>query len=132
MKNLTQLPFLEARRDSASLCFLYNIIHQNMDFESAPIVARSVARFTRHSNSHQLQLPFCRTTQYQNSFFPRTISKWNSLPEGLLANSDTLFFQTSYLFKLLLTFIITYCALLTYYNSLCHSLYCLCIGTCLH
>ena len=88
--DLTQLPSLEAQRDSARLCFLYNIIHQNMDFESAPIAARSVTQFTRHSNSHQLQLPFCCTTQYQNSFFPRTISKRNSLPEGLLANSVTL------------------------------------------
>ena len=101
--DLTQLPFLEARRDSASLCFLY-IIHQNMDFESARIAARSVARFTRHSNSHQLQLPSCHTTQYQNSFFPTTILKCNSMPERLLANNDTFFIQTSYQFKLSLTY----------------------------
>ena len=33
---LSQLPSLETRRNHATLCFLYNIVHQNMDFESAP------------------------------------------------------------------------------------------------
>ena len=53
--DLTQLPFLEAHRDLASLCFLYNIVHRNMDFECAPVTSRTISHFTRYSNSHQLQ-----------------------------------------------------------------------------
>ena len=87
--DLTRLPSLETRRDHASLCFLYNIVHQNMDFESAPVASRTISRFTRYSNSHQLQQPYCRTTWFQNSFFPRVISMWNSLPEEVLATHSS-------------------------------------------
>ena len=32
---LSQLPSLETRRNRATLCFLYNIVYQNINFESA-------------------------------------------------------------------------------------------------
>ena len=41
----------------------------------------TVSRLTRYSNSHQLRQPYCHTNAFQNSFFPKTISKWNSLSE---------------------------------------------------
>ena len=60
---------MEVRRDNAGLCFLYNIVYQNMDFVSAPVESRAVSRFTRHSNTHQLQQPYCRTIEFQNSSY---------------------------------------------------------------
>ena len=54
----------------SGLCYMYNIVHNNMDFESAPVQPRPVSHFTRHSNNHQLQQPCCHTNAFQNSFFP--------------------------------------------------------------
>lgn len=89
----THLPSLETRRDHAGLCYLFNIVHHNMDFGSAPVAPRPVSRYTRYSNSHQLQQPYCRTNSYQYSFFPKVISKWNSLPEELLTCPTLLSFK---------------------------------------
>ena len=83
--DLAQLPPLSTRRDCASLCYMYNMVHNNMDFESALVGPRPVSRFTRHSNNYQLQQPSCHTNVFQNSFFPKTISMWNSLPKEVLA-----------------------------------------------
>ena len=77
----THLPSLETRRDHPGLCYLFNIVHHSMDFGSAPVAPTAVSRYTRHSNSHQLQQPFCPSISYQHSFFPKVISLWNSLPE---------------------------------------------------
>ena len=79
--DLAHIPPLIARRDHAALCYMYNIVHNNMDFENAPIEPRPISRLTRYSNSHQLRQPYCHTNAFQNSFFPKTISKWNSLSE---------------------------------------------------
>ena len=67
------------------LCYMYNIVHNNMDFENALVEPRPISRLTRHSNSHQLRQPYCHTNAFQNSFFPKTISMWNSLSEEVFA-----------------------------------------------
>ena len=92
---LANLPTMRMRRDRASLCYLYNIVHNNMDFTSAPVDPRPVARSTRFSNNHQLQQPYCHTTAYKNSFFPKTINKWNSLPEDVLACTTLASFKSA-------------------------------------
>ena len=68
--DLAHIPPLIARRDRAALCYMYNIVHNNMDFENAPIEPRPIS-LTRHSNSHQLRQPYCHTNAFQNSFFLR-------------------------------------------------------------
>ena len=82
--DLSNLPSLGMRRDHAGLCYMFNIVHQNMDFENAPVTPRPVSHFTRNSNNYQLQQPYCRTNAFKNSFFPKITSVWNSLPEEIL------------------------------------------------
>ena len=49
--DLSNLPSpMGMRRDHAGLCYMFNIVHQNMDFENAPVTRRPV------SNTH-LTLP---------------------------------------------------------------------------
>jgi hypothetical protein len=40
-----------------------------------------------------LNIPHCRTTYRQKSFFPRTIPEWNSLPESVVAAPSLQAFQ---------------------------------------
>ena len=61
------LPSLVTRRDRAGLCYMYNIVHSSIDFESAPVEPRTVSSFTRHSNSYQLQQFSCHSKL--NAFF---------------------------------------------------------------
>jgi hypothetical protein len=68
------LSSLAIRRDHAGLCYIYNIVHSNMDFESVPVEPRTISRFTRHSNRYQLQQFSCHSNAFLNSFFPKKIS----------------------------------------------------------
>ena len=38
--DLSNLPSLGMRRDHAGLCYMFNIVHHNMDFENAPVIPR--------------------------------------------------------------------------------------------
>ena len=88
---LSRLPSLETQRNRATLCFLCNIVHQNMDFE----VLQSHQDQSPNSQDKAIAIGcsspiYSRTAYYQNSFFPRAISMWNSLPEEVLANCTSL------------------------------------------
>ena len=72
---------------------MYNIVHSNMDFESAPVEPRTVSRLTRHRNRYQLQQFSCHSNAYMNSFFPKTISTWNCLPDEVLASPSLASFK---------------------------------------
>ena len=75
----TELPSLKARRIQASLCHLFKIIHGLTEFADAPVHQQSFTFNTRSSNKPVVRLPQLRTQSYQDSFFPATISIWNSL-----------------------------------------------------
>ena len=62
------------------LSFFFVVI----DIYMAPVVNRIQVRTTRHSNNLQLVTLYCHSNQFMNSFFPKTISQWNLLPEELL------------------------------------------------
>ena len=56
----TSLPSLETRRQRARLCFLHNIVHNNIDFPNAPVAPRA-------ANKTQQQLPTIVTSMpYQS------------------------------------------------------------------
>jgi len=82
----SNLPPLTKRRDVASLCHLYKILH---GLCSSPNPFRPHSRPSlRHLNSCAVEVPFCRLTLSQRSFYPYVASLWNYLPETIVKSSS--------------------------------------------
>jgi len=73
---------LSERRSYLRLCYLFQIINGNFVFPNPPIARRQLEHNLRNVTHHLMQ-PFARTSAYQYSFFPNTISDWNSLPASI-------------------------------------------------
>ena len=71
------LPTLKDRRLYLNLCTLFKIIHNLISLPN------TLTQSTRN-NLPLYRVPFARTTAYQTSFFPSTISVWNNLPSETL------------------------------------------------
>ena len=84
------IPSLEHRRQLSSIILLYKIIHNLIDISSTDLL--SITTTTRGHNQwfHHL---FARTSQYCNSFFPRAIRLWNSLPPHLIQQQSLITFK---------------------------------------
>ena len=77
----TNLESLEYRRSQASLCHLFKIVRGTTEFVDAPVTRRVFSYNSRSSAKQVLCMPRPKTTSYQHSFFPKTINRWNKLPE---------------------------------------------------
>lgn len=75
---------LESRRRLARLSFLHNIVTSKVQITPSTLVQPSSTRRTRHTHTQSLQPIFAKTNQFKLSFFPRTISEWNALPETVV------------------------------------------------
>ena len=64
-----------------------------MTSQTSQMLPREGYYGSRNFNSHQLSNFRARTTEFQKSFFPRTIARWNSLPPETLACSSLSFFK---------------------------------------
>ena len=88
------LPTLAERRKRAKLCHLFKIIHGLTDCQSAPIQVKSPTYNTRQVSN----LPVLEQKPLNfNTFFPHSISLWNSLP------TDTQSISSFHTFKQSLT-----------------------------
>ena len=76
---------LASRRSQAKLNHLYKIVNELADYPNAPLLPKMHHYNSRRSNSRQFVQHRARTTQFQRSFFPDTIKKWNLLPAEALA-----------------------------------------------
>ena len=91
ISNLVHIPYLmermiqfnisslSSRRRTAKLCHLYKVIYRLVDCENAPVAHRALQYSCRRSNQAQIQTLFAQSSQYQFSFYPHSISLWNSL-----------------------------------------------------
>ena len=86
--NRLQWPTLAQRRCCYRLTLLYKITH-NLVLSSQYITSHQTS--TR-SNSLVFR---CNTNAYQNSFFPKTVSQWNALPEHIVCAPSLLTFKTA-------------------------------------
>ena len=80
-------PSLEARREQSSLTFLYKI-HSgtvSLDKDKYLTPAPNLQR-TRASHDLQYTRYFAYSDALKNSFFPRTIPLWNSLPSSVVSS----------------------------------------------
>ena len=80
-------PSLEARREQSSLTFFYKIhsgtvsLDKDKNLTPAPNLQR-----TRASHDLQYTRYFAYSDALKNSFFPRTIPMWNSLPSSVVSS----------------------------------------------
>ena len=73
-----ETPSLAERRERAKLCHLYKIVHGLTDCQSAPVQVKSPAYNTRQVTDFTLENIRTNTSQFLYSFFPHSISLWNS------------------------------------------------------
>lgn len=71
---------LEHRRKLSRLQFLHNIIKGETGLQLPRFLVPLKTRLTRHRHNFSLTPLFAKTKSHMNSFFPRTITEWNSLP----------------------------------------------------
>jgi hypothetical protein len=79
---------LEQRRSMADVTLMYKVVHQLVAI--AVCYMPTPATVTRTRNSHSLKFsPYhCRINTYQHSFFPRTVTIWNTLSEPVTVQSS--------------------------------------------
>ena len=83
------------RRSQARLSHMFKIMHKLTDFPDVPIDLRTFHYNSRSDNSVAITPFQCQSTQFLNSFSPRTASQWNSLPKSVVSkNTITSFKQT--------------------------------------
>ena len=76
--NLFELQSLEQRRLDLKLGLMFKIIHRLCYFPDIPDFRQNLSNL-RVSHPLQLDPPFARTNAYKFSYFPHTMSAWNSL-----------------------------------------------------
>jgi len=86
------LPTLQQRRQRARLSLLYKSMH-NLIQMPIPQYYIPYSSSSRIHHKHSYIHPGARTNAYMNSFFPRTIKEWNSLPASVVDSNDLTTFQ---------------------------------------
>ena len=84
----TALPELSSRRSYLSLSYFYNLINGHFEFPDIPARVREPAYNTRSSHASVYVQPFAHSNYYLYSFFPKTISLWNSLPSNVMSSTS--------------------------------------------
>ena len=79
-------PSLEARREQSSLTFFYKIHSGTVSLDKDKYLTPA-PNLQRTRASHDLQ--YTRYFALKNSFFPRTILLWNSLPSSVVSSKTT-------------------------------------------
>ena len=85
MLEILRIPQLETRRKALRLCQLYKLIENNANLQLIPTNQRTHAYATRHIHPRQLWNIPGHSSQFLNSFFPRTISEWNLLTSDIVS-----------------------------------------------
>ena len=80
-------PLLETRREQSSLTFFYKIHSGTVDLDKDKYLTRPPnLRRTRASHESHCTRYFAYSDALKNSFFPRTIPMWNSLPSSVVSS----------------------------------------------
>ena len=90
-----KVPTLAQRRQFMKLCYMFQVTNQ-LVFQPELIERRTVPRNLRNSCVIELQRPTCRTSVHQFSYFPHTVTLWNSLPSSIQSCGSRL--RATYLF----------------------------------
>jgi len=88
MLHLFSQPDLQQRRLYLDLCTMFRVINGLFHFPDDIFVPQTSNIYTRSSNSQTYTCPFAHTCSYFNSFVPRTIRAWNSLPLSVTSTNS--------------------------------------------
>ena len=91
----SSLPNLSLRRQKLRLLHLFKIYHQLTFFPSAPVIPRQVRYNSRSINSKALNPIQTKSKQTYYSFFPRTITEWNSLRNDIVSKTTSASFSNA-------------------------------------
>ena len=84
INNLHWTPLYQ-RRIHADVTLLYKTVNTLVAIPAIYYPTQALVRTTRLSHTLKF-IPYqCRLNIYQHSFFPRTVTHWNSLPESTVA-----------------------------------------------
>ena len=86
---------LSDRRAHAKLSHLFKLVNRLIDYPDAPLYHKVHHYNARQSNTKQLIIPRARTVQFQRSFFPDTVKRWNSLPPDSISCTSLPIFKKS-------------------------------------
>ena len=86
---------LEYRRLSSDLTLYYKIFHNLTPWSPTEYFNVSVPPYSLHSVSHlfNIRKPLCRSNNFENDFFNRCVSAWNSLPRFLVNSKSVASFK---------------------------------------
>ena len=90
----SNLPSIRARRQQAKLCHFYKIVNNETFFPNVPIQARQLNYSSRTVHTKALISLQARSSQYLHSFFPSSVSAWNSLPPNTASAPSISVFKT--------------------------------------
>ena len=89
-------PSLQSRRERSSLTFFYKIHSGTVSLDKDKYLTPAPnLRRTRASHELQYTRQFAYSDALKNSFFPRTISVWNSLPSSVVSSKTIEEFKAS-------------------------------------
>lgn len=95
---LHKIPLLETRRKLSRLTFLHKIMTGKITINVPCCVQPATARTTRRRHDRSLAPIFARTNAYKHSYFPRTVTDWNSLPQEIFTTENFVTSLENYLF----------------------------------
>ena len=78
---------LEQRRADSRLSLFYKIVNNLVEIPSSKYLS-PCTRPTRHHHNNTFQIPCSNSDYHLNSFFPRTIRTWNSLPNKVVESTS--------------------------------------------
>ena len=77
---LAALPSLAALRKYLNLCYFYKVVHNIFEFPNPPCTVRILNYPNCNGRTDLYVQPCANSNTLHYSFFPTTISSWNSLP----------------------------------------------------
>ena len=77
---VSALPELSVRRKCLNLCYFYKLVNNSFEFPNCPLSVRTLNYPNRNGRTSLYVQPYANSNAFLNSFFPSTISLWNSLP----------------------------------------------------
>ena len=77
-------PSLQQRREMLRLVLFYKIHHNLVIFDTSPYITPAL-RATQNTHHQGYHIPTSTKEYHHNSFFPRTVKVWNSLPPDIIS-----------------------------------------------